>query len=206
MTEINIYGDSDEYDYLTKAVELSAAVEGMCCEIGLRLGLGTATIISAVREFCPSKLVVSVDPYGNIPYTGREPDGETHYDYTDDMRNECMVNIWAYVRQNPVDYRFFQMSDDEFFTRFSGNVTRYGYEGRFLEAMYSMVHLDAQHTVKDVSRQIIWFDDRMERGAMLAIDDVTPDFIDFEPIAHLLTGLKWEELKRGGKKSLWRKL
>lgn len=199
-------GDSDEYDFLAKAVEVSKDVEGMCIELGLRLGLGSKTIIDAVREFCPNKLVVSVDPFGNIPYTGREPDGETHYDYTDDMRNECMANMWAYIKENPVDYRFIQLSDYDFFEVYKGGIWRYGYNGGKGEYRYSMVHLDAQHTVKDVSRQIIWFNGWMNRGATLVIDDVTPDFLDFEPIEHLLKGLQWEELKRGGKKSLWRKL
>lgn len=199
-------GDSDEYWFLTEAVELSKDVEGTCLELGLRLGKGTQTIIDAVRAYCPDKLVVSVDCYGNVPYTGREPDGETHYDYTDDMRNNCMADLWTYIKKNPVDYRFIQEADFHFFEDYKNGIMRYYYNGWHQENLYAMVHLDAQHTVADVNRQITWFEDRMETGATIVIDDVTPDFLDFEPIKQHLGVLGFEHIKTGGKKSLWKKL
>lgn len=200
-----ISGDSDEYWFLTEAVELSKDVEGMCLELGLRLGKGTQTIIDAVRTHCSDKLVVSVDCYGNVPYTGREPDGETHYDYTDDMRNNCMADLWAYIKENPVDYRFIQMTDRDYFFYFDSSIPIYGYDGVRYEDFYSMVHLDAQHTVVDIIRQTNWFNERMETGATIVIDDVTPDFLDFEPIKKHLIKLGFEHIKTGGKKSLWKK-
>ena len=202
---MNLTGDSDEYDYLYEAVVLSAVVEGMCCEVGLRLGLGTKTIIDAVSQHCPQKLVVSVDCYGNVPYTGREPNGETHYDYTDDMRNECMANMWAYIKENPVDYRFFNLADFDYFELFKNGMPYYRYGGGFWVSKYSMVHLDAQHTVADIIRQTDWFNERMLSGATIAIDDITPDFLDFEPIKQHLIQLQFEHIKTGGKKSLWQK-
>lgn len=200
-----ILGDSDEYWFLTEAVQLSVGVDGMCCEIGLRLGMGTKTIIDAVQQYCPDKLVVSVDPYGNIPYTGREPDGETHYDYTDSMRNECMANLWAYVRDNPVDWRFVQMTDGEYFDYYRRGVPVYGYNGSSIVNKYSMVHLDGPHTVECICDELNWFSMRMLSCATIVIDDVTPDFVDFEPIKKHLEQLKFNHIKTGGKKSLWQK-
>lgn len=200
---MNILGDSGEYEFLTEAVELSKDVEGACLEIGLRMGLGTKTIIDAVRAFCPNKIVVSVDPFGNIPYTGREPDGETHYDYTDDMRNECLANMWDYVRNNPVDYKFINLSDNHFFEIFSNGIPVYGYNGWTVEKLYSTVHLDGPHTVDAVTNEIAWFNERMKSGATIIIDDVTPDFMDIEPINRLFDSLNWVLHKQGMKKNIY---
>lgn len=202
-----ISGDSDEYDYLSEAVSLSAAVEGMCLELGVRLGLGTKTIIDAVRQYCPHKLVIALDPYGNIPYTGREPVGETHYDYTNGMRNICMADLWAYVRDNPVDFRFINLSDEHFFYHhYQDGVPRYHYNGFDVDEFYSMVHLDGPHTVSAVKEEIKWFNDRMYSSATIVIDDVTPDFLDFAPIKAYLEQLGFNHIKTGGKKSIWQKV
>lgn len=200
-----ISGDSDEYWFLSEAVELSKDVEGMCCEIGLRLGMGTKTIMDAVREHCSTKLVVSVDPFGNIPYTGREPDGETHYDYTDYMRNKCMKNMWSYVDDYPIDWRPMQMSDKDFFQYYVNGIPRYHYNGMYLENKYSMIHLDGPHYIEAIKEEILWFNHRMDSGATIVIDDITPDFINFEPIQRWLELLNFEHIKTGGKKSLWQK-
>jgi len=200
-----IEGDSDEYWFLTEAVEMSKDVDGMCCEIGLRLGMGTKTIIDAVRVHCPNKLVVSVDPYGNMPYIGREHIGLTHYDYTDIMRNECMVDMWTYVRDNPVDWRFIQLADFNFFNIYSIGIPYYDYDGGGLYMKYSMVHLDGPHSVLILDEQIRWFNARMNSGAVICVDDVTPDFIDIRPINDLFEQLGWELVKEGNKKNIYQK-
>lgn len=202
---MTLTGDSDEYWFLTEAIELSKDVQGICCEIGIRLGLGTKTIIDAVRQYCPEKMVVSIDPFGNIPYTGREPYGATHYDYTDSMRNDCMADLWEYLRTNPVDYRFFNLSDEHFFQFFANGIPKYDYTGWSVETQYAMAHLDGPHTVIHVSNEITWFNERMDSGATIVIDDITPDFMEIKPIQELFTQLGWTEIKLGGKKGIWQK-
>ena len=153
---IELSGDSGEYEFLTEAVQLSANVEGMCVEIGLRRGLGTKTIIDAVRQYCPNKTVISIDPYGSIPYIGREHMGACRLDYTNNMKAECMSAMWEYVLKNPVSYKYFDMTDDEFFDRFGDYVPVYELECG-VESMYSMVHLDGVHTIAVVSKEVLWF-------------------------------------------------
>lgn len=199
-----IEGDSAEYEFLTEAVELSRDVEGMCCEIGLRRGMGTKTIIDAVRHFCPTKTVVAIDPYGSIPYIGREHMGECRLDYTNQMKSDCMADLWAYVRDNPVSFRYEEMRSEEYFSRFIDHVTIHDLEPKF-QRLYSMAHLDGVHTVKAISREVIWFNDRMDSGACICVDDVTIDFVDIRPIQELFTRLGWEQVKMGLKKGLWRK-
>lgn len=199
-----IEGDSAEYEFLTEAVELSKDVEGMCCEIGLRRGMGTKTIIDAVRQYCPTKTVVAIDPYGSIPYIGREHMGECRLDYTNQMKSDCMADLWAYVRDNPVSFKYFDMTDDYFFYLFDHGVPSYDLDYKNMPG-YSMAHLDGPHTVSHISREVIWFNDRMESGACICVDDVTIDFVDIRPIQELFDTLGWEQLRLGLKKGLWKK-
>lgn len=202
---IEILGDSGEYEFLTEAVELSKDVEGMCIEIGLRRGLGTKTIIDAVRQFCPHKTVISVDPFGSIPYVGREHIGEIRLDYDNPMKVDCMVAMWSYIRDNPVNFRYECLTDYAFFEKYNDGVPKYDIDASE-EKWYSVSHLDGPHNYEHVSREILWFNERMKPGAIIIIDDCTPDFIQIEPINNLLFSLGWELYKEGVKKNIYRKL
>lgn len=197
-----IEGDSGEYEFLTEAVELSKDVEGMCCEIGLRRGMGTKTIIDAVRLYCPNKLVVSVDCFGSIPYVGREHIGEIRLDYDNSMRNDCLADMWAYVRDNPVNFRYECLTDYAFFEKYSLGVPKYDLEIS-VEEWYSMAHLDGPHNFEHVSAEVKWFNGRMKSGSVISIDDCTIDFIDIVPITKLLETLGWELYKEGLKKNIY---
>lgn len=197
-----IEGDSDEYWFLAEAVELSKDVEGMCIEIGLRRGLGTKTIIDAVRQFCPNKTVIAVDPFGSIPYVGREHIGEIRLDYDNPMRNDCLADMWSYVRDNPVNFRYECLTDYAFFEKYSIGVPKYDIEIS-MEQWYSMAHLDGPHNFEHVSTEIKWLNERMKSGSSISIDDCSIDFIDIVPINKLLNTLGWSLLKEGKKKNIY---
>lgn len=198
-----ILGDSGEYEFLTEAVELSKEVTGMCIEIGLRRGLGTKTIIDAVRQFCPDKTVIAVDPYGSILYKPRDHMPECRLDYTNQMKYECLAAIYDYIVDHPVDFHYFCMTDAHFFSRFNDGIPIYEVEIGY-KARYSMVHLDGPHGVPEVCNEIDWFSKRMLPGAILVIDDITPDFIPIEKVeAHM--GDRFECVKKGMKKGIWQK-
>lgn len=199
-----IIGDSGEYEFLTEAVQLSARIPGMCLEIGLRRGMGTKMIIDAVREFCPNKTVISIDPYGSIPYVGREHIGEIRLDYDNSMKVDCMVDMWTYVRDNPCNFRYECLTDTEFFEKYSRGVPKYDIF-HTVESVYSMAHLDGPHNYEHVSSEVLWLNDRMVSGAVIVIDDCTPDFIDIEPVNQLFYLLNWELYKQGVKKNIYRK-
>lgn len=199
-----IEGDSGEYEFLTESIDLSKYVDGMCIEIGVRRGLGTKTIIDAARRFCPHKTVISVDCYGSIPYVGREHIGEIRLDYDNNMKVDCMIDLWCYVRDNPVNWRPECLTDYEFFEKYADGVPKYDIDP-IIETKYSMAHLDGPHNYEHVSNEIIWFNDRMDSGATIIIDDITPDFIKIEPINELLISLGWNIIKQGAKKGLYQK-
>lgn len=197
-----ILGDSGEYEFLTECIDISKYVDGMCVEIGLRRGMGTKTIIDAVRQFCPHKTVISVDPYGSIPYVGREHIGEIRLDYDNKMRNEAMVDMWQYSSDADVNWLPFIMTDTQFFKSFADGVEINELETSVCNK-YSMAHLDGPHNYEHVSKEILWFNDRMDSGATITIDDITIDFIDIKPINELLISLGWSIVKQGAKKGIY---
>lgn len=201
---IEISGDSGEYELLTEAVQLCSDIDGMCIEIGLRRGLGTKYIIDAVRQYSPLKTIISVDPFGSIPYVGREHIGEIRLDYDNNMKVDCMRSMWGYVADNPVNWRPECLTDYAFFEKYADGVPKYDIEST-IETKYSMCHLDGPHNYEHVSAEIYWFNERMDAGAIIVIDDITPDFIQIEPVNDVFIQLGWKWVKRGEKKGIWQK-
>lgn len=200
-----IEGDSAEYEYITKGVELSKDVEGMCIELGLRRGYGTKTIIDAISEYCPHKVVIAVDPYGSIEYAHRE--GQLiRLDYTNKMKKECLHAIYGYLIDSPVDFHFFNMEDTVFFEKFENGVDTYDLDKKTLNT-YSLVHFDGPHDVKSIKKEIDFFESRTPKGGCWIFDDCTPDFYDhdgqIEPYVFLLG---FELIQKGNKKALYQKL
>lgn len=198
-----ISGDSGEYEFLTEAVNISKDVPGMCIEIGLRRGLGTKTIIDAVRQYCFDKTVVAVDPYGSILYQPREHVEPCRLDYTNQMKAETLAALWAYIAENPVDFKFYNWTDEFYFNKMEDGEVVYDLEPDF-KKYFSMIHLDGPHSVEAVNKEIDWFYERMLPGATLVIDDITPDFIPIEKVEQHMGG-RFECIKKGLKKGIWKK-
>lgn len=199
-----ISGDSGEYEFLHEAVELSKDVEGMLCEVGLRAGMGTKTIIDAACQFRPGSTIVSIDPYGSLIYEARQ-DQFCRLDYTDDMMKQCMTDLWAYTIGKDVKWLPFKMTDEYFFQTFWAGIETYDLEIE-QKTKYSFVHLDGPHGELALNKEIRWFNKWMDEGAIMAIDDITIDFIDIKPIDELFDLLGWIPLKKGLKKGLWQKI
>lgn len=199
----NFIGDSGDYEYLSEAVELAKDIDGICLEIGLRLGKGTATIIDAVSKHCPHKKMVSVDPFGSILYEGRE--GQIcRLDYTNEMRNTCLKDMYPYSEQMGVKFHFIELTDDDFFDKYADGVIFYDLE-RIVLNKYSTVHLDGPHTVKDVKKELDFFIPRMGIGATIVFDDVTPDFYDHIQIEEYIKE-KFKIVRTGNKKQIVQKI
>lgn len=200
-----IEGDSGEYEYLTEGIALSSGVEGICMEIGTRRGLSLKYIIDAVRQYCPNKTVISVDPFGGIPYIGREHDGYTKLDYTNQMKHECMRDIYTYLCDNPCYFQFYNMTDGMFFSHFFAGVPTYKNEEEDLEGAISFAFLDGPHHISGIENELIFIMPRMRSGSVIVYDDITPDFYDHDAIRTNWSD-GWEIVRSGLKKEIWQKL
>ena len=199
---MTLLGDSGEYEFLTEAVELSKDVQGMVLELGVRAGMGTQYLIDACIAHRPGTTVISLDPYGSILYRPREHMEECRLDYTNDMGKQCMVDLATYVLDKPVHWMPLKMTDREYFRAFDIGVELYELESTRLNK-YATVHLDGPHSVEHVLYEVQWFDERMDKGAVICLDDTTPDFIRIEPVNEYFEFLGWELIKEGIKKNIY---
>lgn len=198
---ITFEGDSGDYEYITDGIILSAGIEGMALEIGTRRGGSLKYIIDAVYEHCPTKSVVSIDPYGSILYQGRE--GQIcRLDYTNQMKYECMANVYAYLCEKPVDFHFFDVEDTVFFTRHADGVDKYDLEHSVIDK-YSFVFFDGPHYIEAILAEISFFYPRTPIGGVWCFDDASPDFYDHDVIESALFKLGFELVKKGLKKAMY---
>lgn len=204
-----ITGDSGEYELLAQGVELSKDVAGMLVEVGLRAGMGTKTMIDAAVIHRPGSTVLSIDPYGSILYKPRNHMPECRLDYTNEMGKQCVADLSAYVVDKNIQWHFFKLTDIEFFLLFGAGIPHYDLEAKLVNK-YSFVHLDGPHSVGAVCHEIDWFAERMDAGAILAIDDITEDFLPLDEV-ELHMGINeenglFERVVKGMKKALYKRL
>jgi hypothetical protein len=113
---LEIDSPPETYDVMKKYVKTLKGVDGLSCEIGLRRGGGTKTIVDAFLENNDKRVHVCMDPYGNIIYT--DIVGPHRSDYTDDMKNETLAELYRYAFDKRVNILFFNIEDSEFYRRF----------------------------------------------------------------------------------------
>ena len=176
---MDLPGDSLDYDLLHRAAKKATEVDGLFCEIGTRRGGSLKYIIDAVAESNNFRHVVAIDPYGNIDYTPGDH-GIQKFDYTNDMKNEAMPNIYSYAQGKPVNIIFFNLEDTEFFNRFSTGVPVYQ-EVKSIISKYAFVFFDGPHDKESIIHEVVWFLPRSESGTVYVFDDVQAydhDYID----------------------------
>jgi hypothetical protein len=196
-------GDSWDYEYLREAAMDIKDVSGMVCEIGLRRGGGCEAIMSGMIEANDRRVLVGVDPFGNIDYYERE-DSFTKLDYTNNMRSEFIVNAHTYAGHNEIHLMFFNMEDTEFFDRFSDGVPYYNEEKYMLDE-YALVHFDGPHNYDSLKNETDWFNERAQSGAYFVYDDVV-GFYDHDKVeAEVILPLGFDLVIKGQRKAVYRK-
>jgi len=192
-------GDSDDYEMLHSAVQLlwENAVPGMTCEIGLRRGGGTKAIIDALKDFELQKLHIAIDPYGNIEYH-EDNIQRIRRDYTNTMRDECLIELYLYCLQNQQAFQFFNLEDTEFFARYFDGVPVYD-DVKTIENEYALVHFDGPHSAEAIRAEIDFFDARTPKNAVFVFDDVA--LYDHEKnVDPYLLDLGWDWFEKGERK------
>ena len=169
-TSSSLEGDSYDYNLLQSAVEFVAGIDGLICEIGVRRGGSLKYIIDGIAKANTVRTLVAIDPYGNIEYIPSEGQ-KTRYDYTNEMKNEALPNIYSYVQGKNVNLIFFNLEDTEFFNRFADGVPVYEETKRIIN-QYALVFFDGPHDVESVKLEIDFFLDKVVKGSVFVFDDV----------------------------------
>lgn len=204
--------DSANYEVLTDAATRAKGVDGAAVEVGVRLGGGLKYIIDGLVATGQhkEKPVFGIDPYGNIEYYRDEIFKTGRCDYTNEMRDLCMINMYLYCRQNNVNFYFFNLEDTEFFQRYADGVPIYA-EHKSIVNKYSVVHFDGPHTLGALDAEISFFLERSDPGSVFVFDDVEMyehDAIHKQLLEHgmeiaMETPRKWSYVKREHIDKVW---
>lgn len=168
---IDLPGDSGDYDLLFNAAKSIKDVPGAVCEIGTRRGGSLKVIVDGLlTNGDHNRNVVCIDPYGNIDYADNEQ-VTRKLDYTNDMRNETLPNIYGYMQGKPVNVVFVCMEDTEYFNRFADGIPFYQ-EHKILETQYSLVFFDGPHDTPSLYKELEFFYPRSVKGTQFIFDDI----------------------------------
>jgi hypothetical protein len=204
MNEIILPGDSGDYELLTRGIAETSHLGGLTCEIGLRRGGGTKVIMDTLSLLKQNgqgiRTHIAIDPYGHIPYEHKE--GQVvQLDYTNEMRDECLMNLYAYSRLHGIPFIFFNLEDTEFFKRFGDGVPTYNVEKKIIN-LYSFVHFDGPHATRPLQDEINFFLPRMQPGACWVFDDVV-GYYNHDEIEEYILENGWELVVKKHHKALY---
>lgn len=198
--------DSLEYDILFDAVLSVKDLDptALSCEIGLREGGGSKYMLDAMVSSGSYRTHLTLDPYGNIDYETSE--GRImHHDYTNEMRNQCMVDLYNYVKNelsNKINVLFFNLEDTEFFERFGDGVPIYA-ANKTMATKYAVIHYDGPHARNPLDVELAFFTPRMVKGGVAVFDDIANyDHTAFENESLFPAGYKL--IKKGYRKASYR--
>lgn len=164
--------DGKNYVLVENAVRHIKNIPGMTCEIGVRRGGSSRIIIDTLIDNNDLyRHHICIDPYGNIAYKDTDGDRWSKYDYTNQMRNDCMANLYAYVHSKPVHVHFFVLEDTEFFYRYNDGIPVYD-EFKQILNQYAFVNIDGPHDTQSVLNEFLFFSTRCSTGAIIVFDDI----------------------------------
>ena len=167
---IKLNTDSTDYDVLYRAALSITGIDGAVCEIGTRLGGSTQYIIDALMSANDlNRNVLCLDPYGNIDFYDSESDLRKS-DYTNDMRNTAMVDLYNYVKNKPINLVLMCLEDTEFFNRFHDGFPFYQEHKKIIN-QYSLVFFDGPHNSELILKEVQFFLPRSIRGTRFVFDD-----------------------------------
>jgi len=168
---VEISGDSFDYDVLTDAAKDIKGVDGVVCEIGLRMGGGLKAIVEGLMAHEDLRPFVAIDPYGSIGYCQNEVWRMDASAYTNSMKNQALQAIGLFCELNGVNFMPFIMEDSEFFSRFGDGVPIYEGQKRIV-SRYALTLFDGPHNSQSVLEEIGFFIPRCNVGSYFVFDDV----------------------------------
>ena len=198
--------DSREYGILVNAVEAAAHLDpkALSCEIGLREGGGTKHMIDAMWQSGQyGRTHIAIDPYGNIEYKSAEG-LVTRHDYTNTMRNRCMMELHEYLHtqyNDQINVLVFVLEDAEFFKRYADGVPIYWHSKRIAN-QYAVVHFDGPHAHAPLVEGVEFFTPRLVQGAHVVFDDIAN--YDHDKLERKLFEMGYSPVDKGAYKASYK--
>tara|TARA_A100001391_G_scaffold45972_1_gene26980 strand:- start:1603 stop:2220 length:618 start_codon:yes stop_codon:yes gene_type:complete len=169
-TKYGIEGDSVEYELLEKVCSLINTEKPFTCEVGVRLGKGSYTILKSLKH--KNHWHIGIDPYGDIDYehfdknSGIKHKSGKSPTYPNSMKTTLLQNIGF------DNFTLFHMSDTDFMNKFSEGVPIYRKQREVINN-YDLVFLDGPHKTFDVLKELVFFGERLTNQGFIIFDDYT---------------------------------
>lgn len=167
-------------------------------EIGTRRGGSAFAVLAAILESDRRRALVTVDPYGDLPY--RADLGETPWTYSNDLFREAMEGLAARVRACGLNWVHYMMRDVDYMECVWPRVPLYVQTPPLQRPTFAFVYLDGEHTEEAVRRQLSWLRGKVVEGGMILIDDADWLKDRGQPILEDFGGTSMERVGRGGLK------
>ena len=195
-----IQGDSKEYEFITEEIQkLNLGDVVLSCEIGLRRGLGSQTIMDAViSKGVPHYRHIAVDPYGNLNYQHYDDVEPYTADYTDSMKVETLYDLVKYK-----EFAFFEFPDTYFFQTMKDGYPMSIDGNIYLKDTFAIVHLDGPHTTQAVNQEISFFMRRMDNNSIIILDDHKT--YNTQTIDWSLTKAGFQKAREGERKLIYKR-
>jgi len=196
-------GDSIEYTSLAEAVERLKNPIGASIEIGVRLGLGSKTIIDAYRHYHPNVKLnhLGIDPYGNIDYATSDMNNsegvfKRKFNYDNLMKKTTLIN---FAEEYP-EFHLVNLEDTEFMQSFDKGYPVYD-EHKKLITKYEMIHFDGPHDTKSVLKEVSFFNLRKADQTVWVFDDISG--LNFDALSNVLSLMKFDLISKGSNKAIF---
>ena len=191
-------GDSVEYNSLADAVKRLKNPIGASMEIGVRLGLGSKTIIDAYRHHHPNTSLVhlGVDPYGNIDYAASDSVLARKFNYDNLMRKTTLINF----AEDYPEFHLVNFEDTEFMKRFADGYPVYDEYKRMVDK-YEMIHFDGPHDTLSVMKEAVFFNQRKADQTVWVFDDISG--LQWATLENFMTKAKFKLVHKGMNKAMF---
>ena len=153
-----------------KALEWSKKLpeDRIFMEIGCWKGGTSMAIMQAIKDSGKDRWMFSVDPYGTLPFKlGTKIQKEAIYDEA--IYIDAMVNMYGYAKKLGVNYYHWRLLSDDFMMVLPN--IQFWYKGEQIEPKFGFVYIDGAHNGQQVTREVNWIKERMDKG-MIVMDDV----------------------------------
>ena len=167
-------------------------------EIGVRLGLGSKTIIDAYRHYHPNTSVVhlGVDPYGNIDYAASDSVLARKFNYDNLMRKTTLINF----AEDYPEFHLVNLEDSEFMNSFANGYPVYDEYKRMIDK-YEMIHFDGPHDTKSVLKEAVFFNQRKADQTVWVFDDISG--LNWNTLSNFMDKAKFNLVTKGMNKAVF---
>ena len=159
------FGMAVVLDALSKCMELG----GPIIEIGTRLGGSALCFMEVLRKFDKDNWIITVDPYGSLPYETRANPGiSVNSSYDEDMYRRAMYELSRFAYENNLNHMHFKTTSFYFMQQYD-KFQMFKDGQRTLLEDPCFVYLDGHHDCKIA--EIDFFMKKLRPEGCIIIDD-----------------------------------